>query len=310
MTDDDYVRPRSVMSRRTPVREISEHEIPVTDVIDSVRRPEAGGMVIFMGTVRNDPGIEGLELEAYEEMALQNLKAIREEAIRRFGILDASVVHRVGPMDIGEDIVVIAVSSAHRVDAFEACRFLIDELKVTVPIWKKELGPGTWVKGETPRDPVYQHTKGMVDVSGKDVVPRIAVAEGVIDLSRESVEAIRTRQVRKGDVLEVARVASLWGVKQTPAIIPHCHPIPVTAAEMDAEVLDDGVKVTCRVKADYRTGVEMEALTGVTAALLTIWDMVKYLEKDERGQYPATRMRDIRIVEKRKGEPGGDADGT
>ncbi|MCK5254355.1 MAG: molybdenum cofactor biosynthesis protein MoaE, partial [Thermoplasmata archaeon] len=61
------------MSRRTPVREISEHEIPVTDVIDSVRRPEAGGMVIFMGTVRNDPGIEGLELEAYEEMALQNL---------------------------------------------------------------------------------------------------------------------------------------------------------------------------------------------------------------------------------------------
>ncbi|MCK5253534.1 MAG: cyclic pyranopterin monophosphate synthase MoaC, partial [Thermoplasmata archaeon] len=59
-----------------------------------------------------------------------------------------------------------------------------------------------------------------------------------------------------------------------------------------------------------KTGVEMEALTGVTAALLTIWDMVKYLEKDERGQYPATRMRDIRIVEKRKGEPGGDADGT
>ena len=292
------------------MREISEHEIPVTDVIDSVRRPEAGGMVIFMGTVRKDPGIEGLELEVYEEMALQNLKAIREEAIRRFGILDASIVHRVGPMDIGEDIVVIAVSSAHRVDAFEACRFLIDELKVTVPIWKKELGPGTWVKGKTPRDPVNQRNKGMVDVSGKDVVPRTAVAEGVIDLTRESVEAIRTRQVRKGDVLEVARVASLWGVKQTSAIIPHCHPIPVTAAEMDAEVLDDGVKVTCRVKADYRTGVEMEALTGVTAALLTIWDMVKYLEKDERGQYPATRMRDIRIVEKRKGEPGGDADGT
>ncbi len=229
------------------MREISEHEIPVTDVIDSVRRPEAGGMVIFMGTVRKDPGIEGLELEVYEEMALQNLKAIREEAIRRFGILDASIVHRVGPMDIGEDIVVIAVSSAHRVDAFEACRFLIDELKVTVPIWKKELGPGTWVKGKTPRDPVNQRNKGMVDVSGKDVVPRTAVAEGVIDLTRESVEAIRTRQVRKGDVLEVARVASLWGVKQTSAIIPHCHPIPVTAAEMDTEVMNDGVKVTCCV---------------------------------------------------------------
>jgi cyclic pyranopterin phosphate synthase len=310
MIDDDYVRPSRATHRRAPVREIMDDEIPLTDVIDSVRSPEAGGMVIFMGTVRRDPGIEGLEMEAYEDMANQNMEAIRVEALRRFGVLDASIVHRVGQMDIGDDIVVIAVSAAHRAEAFEACRFLIDELKVTVPIWKKELGPGTWVKGEAPRDPVYQRTKGMVDVSGKEVVARSAVAEGFIDLTPEAVQAIRTRQVRKGDVLEVARVASLWGVKQTPNVIPHCHPIPVTAAEMDAQVMDEGVKVTCRVKADYRTGVEMEALTGVTVALLTIWDMVKYIEKDDEGQYPATRIHDVRVLEKVKEGPGGDDRGS
>jgi cyclic pyranopterin phosphate synthase len=288
---------------------ITEHEIPVTEVIDEVRRPEAGGMVVFMGTVRKEEGIVGLEMEAYEDMALQNMDAIREEAIRRFGILDASIVHRVGAMDIGEDIVVIAVSGAHRAEAFEASRFLIDELKVTVPIWKKELGPGTWVKGEVPHDPDYQRAKGMVDVSDKKVVARSAVAEGFIELSPAAIGAIRSHRVRKGDVLEVARVASLWGVKQTPTIIPHCHPIPVTLAEMDAQVRDDGIKVTCRVKADYRTGVEMEALTGVSLALLTIWDMVKYLEKDDAGQYPTTRIRDLRIVEKLKGDPGGDRNG-
>lgn len=291
------------------MRNITHREIPVIDVIDTVRRPEAGGMVVFLGNVRKDKGIEGLEMEAYEEMALQNMEVIRDEAIRRFGILDASIVHRVGVMDIGEDIVVIAVSSAHRVEAFEACRFLIDELKVTVPIWKKELGPGTWVKGEVPHDPEYKRSKGMVDVSGKEVVARSSTAEGFIQLLPGSIEAIRSRRVRKGDVLEVARVASLWGVKQTPTIIPHCHPIPVTLAEMDAEVLDDGVKVTCHVKADYRTGVEMEALTGVTCALLTIWDMVKYLEKDDTGQYPSTMIRDVRIIKKSKGEPGGGQNG-
>jgi cyclic pyranopterin phosphate synthase len=288
---------------------ITKDDIPVTDVIDDVRRPEAGGIVVFMGTVRKEKDIDGLELEIYEEMALQNLELIREEAIRRFGILDVSIVHRVGPMDIGEDIVVIAVSGAHRAETFEACRFLIDELKVTVPIWKKELGPGTWVKGAAIRDPVYQRTRGMVDVSGKEVVPRTAVAEGFIDLSPRSIEAIRNRQVRKGDVIEVARISFLWGVKHTPTVIPHCHPIPITGAEMDAEVLDDGVKVTCSVKADYRTGVEMEALTGVSTALLTIWDMIKYLEKDEDGQYPETRIRDIRILQKLKGASGGDTDG-
>ena len=283
---------------------VSEQEIPFDRVVDSVRRPEAGAIVVFMGTVRSEKGIDGLELETYEEMALQNLNAIRAQAIARFGLLEASIVHRVGRMGIGEDIVLIAVSAAHRDDAFRASRFLIDELKVTVPIWKKEIGPDTWVKGKMPRDPGAARVKGMVDVSEKEIVPRRALAEGFVELSPASVDAIRSRTVRKGDVLEVARVAALWGIKHTPTVIPHCHPIPLTAAEVDLHVLDDGVRATCLVKADYRTGVEMEALTGVSAALLTVWDMVKYLEKDEGGQYPDTCIRDVRVLDKSKG--GGD----
>jgi cyclic pyranopterin phosphate synthase len=281
--------------------DITEGELALDQVIDSVRRVEGGALVVFVGTVRREQDIDGLELEVYEEMARERLEMLQEEAVSRFGLLDASIVHRVGVIDIGEDIVVIAVSSPHRAEAFSACRFLIDELKVTVPIWKKELGPGTWVKGEVPRDVGGDRVRGMVDVSEKEVVARSATAEGFLELSRTSVEAIRSRTVRKGDVLEVARVAALWGVKHTPSVVPHCHPIPVTAADIDIRVEDSGVRVTCQVKADYRTGVEMEALTGASAALLTVWDMVKYLEKDDDGQYPGTRIRDVRVVEKVKG---------
>ena len=286
--------------------ELTDRKISVEKVIDSVRSPEAGAMVLFLGTVRREKGIEGLDLEAYKEMALDNLTKVREQAIERFGVLDASIVHRVGGMGIGEDIVAIAVSSGHRGEAFQACRFLIDELKVTVPIWKKEVGPGTWVKGEPLREPGADRTLGMVDISSKDVVDREATAQGFIALSRGSMDAIRSRSVRKGDVLEVARVTALSGVKQTPSIIPHCHPIPVTAVDVDFDLKEEGIGVTCRVRADYRTGVEMEALTGVSTSLLTIWDMIKYLEKDEEGQYPSTRSSDIHVLEKKKG--GGDGE--
>jgi cyclic pyranopterin phosphate synthase len=133
------------------------------------------------------------------------------------------------------------------------------------------------------------------------VTPREAVASGSIRLSRRSLEAIASRTVRKGDVLEVSRVAAIMAVKRTPLSIPHCHPVPVTAVDVDFNPSNDGITVTCTVRAEYRTGVEMEALSGVTAALLTIWDMVKYLEKDGEGQYPDTVLEDVRVLRKTKG---------
>ena len=141
----------------------------------------------------------------------------------------------------------------------------------------------------------------MVDISDKAITHRAAEAVGKIRLRKETMKAIREGRIEKGDPLTVAEVACVLAAKKTPEIIPLCHQLPLTSVNAEFTLGDDHVEARCRVEADYRTGVEMEALTGVSAALLTIWDMVKYLEKDERGQYPATSITDIRVVEKRKG---------
>lgn len=144
--------------------------------------------------------------------------------------------------------------------------------------------------------------KGMIDISGKKEVPREAVAAGSIFLGESSMRAIRSGEVRKGDVLMAARIAAIQAVKATPDMLAFCHPLPIEGVEVDFDDLGEGFECRCMVKARYRTGVEMEALTGVSLALLTIWDMVKYLEKDDDGQYPGTRIADIRVVSKRKGD--------
>jgi cyclic pyranopterin phosphate synthase len=144
--------------------------------------------------------------------------------------------------------------------------------------------------------------KGMVDIGEKDVVRRKAIASGKIVLGKRSLDAIRSGTVRKGDVLEAAKITAIQAVKSTPDIIPYCHPIPIESVKVDFELSNDSLSCTVEVIAHYKTGVEMEALTGVSAALLTIWDMVKYLEKDEKGQYPSTRIADIEVVTKEKGE--------
>ncbi|RJS90500.1 cyclic pyranopterin monophosphate synthase MoaC [Candidatus Bathyarchaeota archaeon] len=140
----------------------------------------------------------------------------------------------------------------------------------------------------------------MVDVSEKRVVHRTAEAAGRILLRKETLEAIRKGTIKKGDPFPVAEVAGILAAKRVSELIPLCHPIPLTKVDVSFRIGEDHVEARCRVVADYKTGVEMEALTGVTVALLTLWDMVKYLEKDEEGQYPTTRITEVRVVEKRK----------
>jgi len=140
----------------------------------------------------------------------------------------------------------------------------------------------------------------MVDVSEKEVVHRTAEAEGRIILRRETLWAIRDGLIKKGDPFPVAEVAGILAAKKTPELIPLCHPIPLTRVDVSFTLTEEHVEARCSVAADYKTGVEMEALTGVTVALLTLWDMVKYLEKDEEGQYPTAKITDIHVVEKRK----------
>ncbi|MFA4646170.1 cyclic pyranopterin monophosphate synthase MoaC [Pyrococcus kukulkanii] len=140
----------------------------------------------------------------------------------------------------------------------------------------------------------------MVEIGHKDVVYRRAVAKGRIRLRPETVKLIREGKIEKGNVLAAAQIAGILAVKRTPELIPLCHPIPLTGVDITFEFGEDYIEVTCEVRAYYKTGVEMEALTGATVALLTIWDMVKAVEKDERGQYPYTRIEDVRVVEKVK----------
>ncbi|MEB3844806.1 MAG: cyclic pyranopterin monophosphate synthase MoaC [Desulfurococcales archaeon] len=140
----------------------------------------------------------------------------------------------------------------------------------------------------------------MVDISPKPPLVREAVAEGTIRLRPETVERIRQGRIEKGDVLSVATVAAVLAVKNTPNIIPLCHPIPIHNVKVDYELGRETVTVRVKVKTKAETGVEMEALTGVSAALLTIWDMVKKYEKDEEGQYPETRISNIRVLSKVK----------
>jgi cyclic pyranopterin phosphate synthase len=141
-----------------------------------------------------------------------------------------------------------------------------------------------------------------VDISDKPTSLRRAVAEGYIDLRSKTIEAIKRNAVVKGDVLNTATIAAVLAAKKTAELIPLCHPIPVTSIQMDYAILESTVKAKCEVKSESKTGVEMEALTGVSVALLTIWDMVKSIEKDPTGNYPVTRLRDIRVLEKSKTE--------
>lgn len=139
----------------------------------------------------------------------------------------------------------------------------------------------------------------MVDVTEKSVTSRTAVAEGTILVSDEIMHAVTEKKVKKGDVLGVARVAGIMAVKQTSSIIPMCHPLLIGKCSVDFELLPEEhlIKAYCTVKVEGKTGVEMEALHGVSAALLTIYDMCKAIDK-------RMVIQNIHLVEKTGGKSG------
>src|SRR3954454_17494358 len=137
----------------------------------------------------------------------------------------------------------------------------------------------------------------MVDVSGKEVTAPEAVAAGRVVVSPEVVALLRGDGVPKGDALAVARLAGIMGAKQTPTLIPLCHPLAISSATVDLEVADDAVEIVATVRTTDRTGVEMEALTAVAVAGLTVIDMVKAVDK-------RAVITDVRILAKSGGKSG------
>ena len=137
----------------------------------------------------------------------------------------------------------------------------------------------------------------MVDVGGKSDTARQAIATGRITMSREAARAIREGSVKKGDVLAVARVAGIMAAKRTSDLIPLCHPLPLTRVAIDLTPDDTGVTVTATCACRGQTGVEMEALTAASVALLTIYDMAKAIDK-------AMVIDGVRVVAKSGGKSG------
>ena len=137
----------------------------------------------------------------------------------------------------------------------------------------------------------------MVDVSGKDVTTRSATASGRVLVSAEVVGLLRGAGVPKGDTLTVARLAGIMGAKQTPSLIPLCHPLAISGVTVDLTVEDDAVAISATVRTTDRTGVEMEALTAVAVAGLTVIDMVKAVDK-------AAVISDVRVEAKSGGKSG------
>lgn len=137
----------------------------------------------------------------------------------------------------------------------------------------------------------------MVDVSAKDVTVREAVASGLVSMSAATRDLVSSRALDKGDALEVARIAGIMGAKRTSELIPLCHPIAIEAVEIAFEQRDEGIGIVATVRTSDKTGVEMEALTAVSVAALTIYDMVKGTERD-------VEIEDVRLLKKSGGRSG------
>ena len=137
----------------------------------------------------------------------------------------------------------------------------------------------------------------MVDVGGKPETARVAIASGRIRMNAEALAAIRDGDVPKGDVLAAARIAGIMAAKKTAELIPLCHPLTLDAVGVDFALEDGGVRATATASLTGRTGVEMEAMTATSIALLTIYDMAKAIDK-------GMVIEDVRLIEKRGGKSG------
>jgi molybdopterin synthase catalytic subunit len=131
------------------VIEVTREDFSIDEMVKRAKRKDAGAIVTFLGSVRND-GIDRMELEAFREVLLPELERIRDEAVSMYRLKSVQIIHRIGSLYVGENIVAIVCSAGHRDEAFQGCRYIIEELKKRAPIWKKEIGKNgeRWVGHE------------------------------------------------------------------------------------------------------------------------------------------------------------------
>jgi molybdenum cofactor biosynthesis protein MoaC/molybdopterin converting factor subunit 1 len=289
-----------------PVR-VTDEPLSILNLANAVGRPGAGAVVVFCGVTRE---VEKLEYEAYGEMATERIARILEECVVQHGLEAAGAEHRVGFVPLGEPSVVVAVSAAHREEAFAGAREAIDRIKAEAPIWKREVegGEGEWVDGTAP--PIAGEaaklthlddagTARMVDVGAKEETQRLARAEARLRMSPQTAAALAAGDAPKGDVLGTARIAGIGAAKRTGELIPLAHPLALDFVDVEGAVdVEAGlVRLSATAGITARTGVEMEALTACAVAALTVYDMVKGLER-------GVTIEAIELVEKSGGRSG------
>ena len=275
---------------------VTPEALSVEALATAVGRPGAGATVVFCGTTRE---VDRLEYEAYAEMATERIETILADCIARHGLEAAAAEHRTGSVPLGEPSVVVAVSAAHRGEAFAGAREAIDRIKAEAPIWKQEIEDGDqgesrrWVEGSKPPagagpDPSARLTHlddagqaRMVDVGAKPETARRARAEARLRMSGPTAEAVARGDAPKGDVLGAARLAGIGAAKRTWELIPLAHPLALDFVDVDGRVDAAAGLVVLNAEAGTtgRTGVEMEAMTACAVAALTVYDMVKGLER-------------------------------
>jgi molybdenum cofactor biosynthesis protein MoaC/molybdopterin converting factor subunit 1 len=291
------IPPVSGGATTAPRARVTEEPLSIAELAAEVERPGAGATVVFAGTTRD---VDHLHYEAYREMAGERITAILTDCLARHGLEAAAADHRIGSVALGEPSVVVAVSAAHRGEAFAGAREAIDRIKAEAPIWKQEVeesGEGAqsrrWVEGTAPpadrsADAAGQLTHldsggnaRMVDVGAKAITERRAHAEARLRMSPQTAAAVAQGDAPKGDVLGTARLAGIGAAKRTWELIPLAHPLALDFVDVDGRVDAEAGVVSLSAEAGTtgRTGVEMEAMTACAVAALTVYDMVKGLER-------------------------------
>ncbi len=263
---------------------VSEEPLSLEALVSSVSRPGAGAIVVFAGTPRH---VGALEYEAYREMAEPTIASILAGCAERHRLEAAAAEHRFGTVPQGEPSVIVAVSAAHRQEAFDAAREAIDEIKAEAPIWKVERSGRAIVRDGVSGNGVglthldRSGSARMVDVSSKPITDRCAQAEAVVRMSPDTARAVVHGDSKKGDVLGTARIAGVQAAKRTDQLIPLAHTLPLTEIDLDLTLDPDAgrLSILATARARERTGVEMEAMTAASVAALTVYDMTKGLER-------------------------------
>lgn len=295
--------PRSLPA---PHVRLSTRALSIESLVCAVLDSGSGAVVVFQGVTREVPR---LEYEAYEEMAQERIGWILRDCIREHDLRGAAAEHRVGEVPLGEPSVIVAVSAAHREQAFAGARQAIDQIKAQAPIWKREHhadGTARWVDGappqgtaSEPRSLTHLDHAGrarMVDIQDKPVSERVARARARVRMSAATAAAVLAGDGPKGEVLGVARLAGIQAAKQTGLLIPLAHPLALTFADVSAGVDASAglVELVAEARTLGRTGVEMEAMTAAAVAALTVYDMVKGLER-------GVVLEEVVLLEKRGG---------